>query len=83
MEQAMVDRLEIHTRVFVEYQSDGTWYEACKDRMYARGYHAASRRAVPLNQRQNPELVRVHDTDAVFRPVRRGSWVRCMLSPDY
>lgn len=74
----MLDSLELPVRVFVEHQVDGDmWREACRDRMYDGSYHPASRVEVPLNRRPNPELVRVHDTDAVFCPVRTD-WVRCI-----
>ncbi|KAJ4158471.1 uncharacterized protein LMH87_008995 [Akanthomyces muscarius] len=68
-ELGMRDGLELQVRVFVEHQGNGTWCEACRDRMYKGGYHSSSRIDVPLSRRPNPELVRVHDTDAVFRPV--------------
>lgn len=55
--------LEIKTQVFVEYQSDGTWAEVCKDRIYSRVRHQSARKFVPVNQRPNPELVRVQDAD--------------------
>ena len=76
-ELGMLDGLELQVRVFVEHQGDGTWREACRDRMYKGGYHSSSRVDVPLSRRPNPELVRVHDTVAVFRPLDID-WVRCM-----
>lgn len=71
-ERAMLDALQWRTQVFVERQPDGSWTEACRDRMYAGCHHPGSRDFVPVNRRPNPEMVRVHDADAVFRPAEFG-----------
>lgn len=68
VECAMLDRLVINTKIFVEYQKDGTWQEVCMQRTYDPPLHPGSREYVPLNRRPNPELVRVHDADYEFEP---------------
>lgn len=76
-EVGMLGGLELQARVFVEHQGGGAWREACRERMYDGAHHPSSRIEVPLSRRPNPELVRVHDTDAVFRPVH-VDWVSCI-----
>ncbi|KAK3175691.1 hypothetical protein K4F52_010046 [Lecanicillium sp. MT-2017a] len=67
-EGALLDRVVINTKTFVEYQKDGTWQEVCMQRTYDPPLHPGSREYVPLNRRPNPELVRVHDADYEFEP---------------
>ncbi|KAJ3472084.1 hypothetical protein NLG97_g11302 [Lecanicillium saksenae] len=68
-EKAMFRNIAIDAKVFVEYQPDGSWTEVCAQRMFYAAGHAYSSEYIPMNERPDPELVRVHDTDVEFAPV--------------
>ncbi|KAJ3473563.1 hypothetical protein NLG97_g10241 [Lecanicillium saksenae] len=70
--------LEIVAATFIEYQPDGSWREACTDRLYASDDQESVQASpyIPIEQRPGPEEVRLNDLDAEFKVVRPplGGW---------
>ncbi|CEJ92816.1 hypothetical protein VHEMI08446 [[Torrubiella] hemipterigena] len=64
--------LEINPCTFVERQPDGTWRECCQERTYKplndNFELFGSGPPVQLQDRPDPEVVRIHDVDIAFEP---------------
>ncbi|KAJ3472718.1 hypothetical protein NLG97_g10767 [Lecanicillium saksenae] len=64
----LMDTVKVTAATFEEYRPGGTWVEGCARRMY-HSRKVSCRPEIPLQERPNPELERVHDVDIEFRPV--------------
>lgn len=58
------DPLKILPQTFVEYQPDGTWSEVCQDRLFKEQPGTP----VSVQERPDPETVRVMDAEIEFPP---------------